>query len=70
MDICLGVLSIPRSVQTVFHECNLRKRVRLEEQNVQGQLSEHFFALIGNYCVNYPSNIFCNKHSTVLKIGE
>ena len=38
-----------------------------EQRTVQRQIPEHIFALNGNYCVNYPSNIFRNA---VVKSGE
>jgi len=34
--------------------------VSYEQDNVQGQISEHIFAPNGGYCVYYPSNLFRN----------
>ena len=63
----LGYLSaniICSEKRTVFLERSSRKTVSFEKQNnVQGQISEHIFALNGGYCVYYPSNLFCNSRS-------
>ena len=43
-----------------------RKYVRcslLGTDNVRGQISEHIFAPNGDYCLNYPSNLFRNARS-------
>ena len=40
---------------TLFENCSL-----LVTDNVQGQISEHIFALNGGYCLYYPSNLFRN----------
>ena len=56
--------------QYLFREANSFPRAKLEENcelrgtdNVQGQISEHIFALNGDYCLYYPSNLFRNAHS-------
>ena len=55
----------------LFREANSFPRAKLEENcelrgtdNVQGQISEHIFAPIGDYCLYYPSNLFRNVMST------
>ena len=54
----------------LFREANSFLRTKLEENcelrgtdNVQGQVSEHIFAPNGDYCLNYPSNLFRNVRS-------
>ena len=49
----------------LFREANSFLRAKLKENcelrgtdNVQGQMSEHLFALNGDYCLYYPSNLF------------
>ena len=54
----------------LFREANSFPRAKFEENcelrgtdNVQGQISEHVFAPNGNYCLYYPSNLFCNARN-------
>ena len=54
----------------LFREANSFPRAKLEENcelrgtdNVQGQISKHIFALNGDYCLYYPSNLFRNACS-------
>ena len=54
----------------LFREANSFPRAKLEENcelrgtdNVQGQISEHIFAPNDDYCLYYPSNLFCNARS-------
>ena len=61
--ICSEAKSFPRG--QLEENCELRGT-----DNVQGQISEHIFAPNGGYCVYYPSNLFSNARTWVLKIGE
>ena len=54
----------------LFREANSFPREKLEENcelrgtdNVQEQISERIFALNGDYCLYYPSNLFRNARS-------
>ena len=57
-------------VHYLSREANSFPRAKLEENcqlrgtdNVQGQISEHIFALNGDYYLYYPSNLFRNARS-------
>ena len=54
----------------LFREANSFPRASLEENcelwgtdNVQGQISQHIFAPNGDYCLYYPTNLFCNARN-------
>ena len=54
----LAVDVICSEKQTVFREHSSRETLSSEEQNVQGQISEHIFTQSSGYCVYCPLNIF------------
>ena len=51
-----GASSFPRA--KLEENCELRG-----PDNVQWQISEHIFAPNGDYCLYYPSNLFCKARS-------
>ena len=60
----------------LFREADSFPRVKLEKNcelqgtdNIQGQISEPIFALNGDYCLFYPSNLFFATRA-FFKIGE
>ena len=61
----------------MFREANSFPRAKLDENcdlrgtdNVQGQISEHIFALNGGYCLYYSSNISFSQRAQFLKFGD
>ena len=59
LRLTVSSLLFTMSLRNLVKQTVLNKSLSFEADNVQGQTSEHIFAPNLDYCVYYPSNLFC-----------